>query len=78
MRLYISMLSAYNAWLNLAILAHCMMKCYAIALYWVVMTKGQKACLFQEKDCTLKKALEALQISEAAREQLKVRTTQFL
>ena len=27
--------------------------------------KGAKARLFREKDCTLKKALEALQISEA-------------
>jgi len=33
--------------------------------------KGTKARLFREKDCTLKKALEALQISEVAQEQLK-------
>lgn len=33
--------------------------------------KGAKTHLFQEKDCTLKKALEALQISEATQEQLK-------
>ena len=33
--------------------------------------KGAKACLFRETDCSLKKALEALQISEAAQEQLK-------
>ena len=33
--------------------------------------KGAKARLFREKDCTLKKALEALQISEATQEQLK-------
>ena len=33
--------------------------------------KGAKARLFREKDCTLKKALEAMQISEATHEQLK-------
>ena len=33
--------------------------------------KGAKARLFREKECTLKKALEALQISEATKEQLK-------
>ena len=33
--------------------------------------KGAKAQLFREKECTLKKALEALQISEAMYEQLK-------
>ena len=33
--------------------------------------KGAKAWLFREKECTLKKALEALQISEATYEQLK-------
>ena len=33
--------------------------------------KGAKARLFRETDYSLKKALEALQISEAAQEQLK-------
>ena len=33
--------------------------------------KGAKAWLFREKECTLKKGLEALQISEAMYEQLK-------
>ena len=33
--------------------------------------KGARARLFREKDCSLKKALEALQISEATQEQLK-------
>ena len=33
--------------------------------------KGAKARLFREKDCSLKKALEALKISEATQEQLK-------
>ena len=33
--------------------------------------RGARACLLQEKDCSLKKALEALQISEAAQEQSK-------
>ena len=32
--------------------------------------KGAKARLFREKDCRLKKALEALQISEATHEPL--------
>ena len=33
--------------------------------------QGTKSHLFREKECTLKKALEALKISEAAQEQLK-------
>ena len=33
--------------------------------------KGARARLFREKDCTLQKALESLQISEATQEQLK-------
>ena len=33
--------------------------------------RGAKARLFREKDCSLQKALEALQISEAAQKQLK-------
>ena len=33
--------------------------------------KAARAHLFREKDCSLKKALEALQISEATQEQLK-------
>ena len=33
--------------------------------------RGARARLLQEKDCLLKKALETLQISEAAQEQLK-------
>ena len=33
--------------------------------------KCARACLFLEKECSLKKALEALQISEATQEQLK-------
>ena len=33
--------------------------------------KGARACFFREKDCSLKKELEALQLSEAAQMQLK-------
>ena len=33
--------------------------------------KGARVCLFREKECSLKKVLEVLQISEATHEQLR-------